>query len=104
MPQALYFVRIQAVLVDEEYLAALVVDRPPGGAFKRITTTVRADPLSPYAGDQRTTCPTVLVVPDHPRCLATRGDLASVITFLDNAGYYTELGGPGDTVLMVIGQ
>jgi hypothetical protein len=103
MSQSVYFVRIQAILVDEEYFAALVVDRPPGGAFRSITTTVRADPLSPYTGDQRTTCPTALVVPDYPSCLATRGDLASIITFLDNAGYYTELGWTEDTVLMVVG-
>ncbi len=97
----MYFVRRQALLVDDDYLMALVVDRPPGGAFRHITASVTSQPLSPYTANQRTSCPTVVTVPGCPGRMATRADLPSVITFLEREGYSTELGGLGATVLVV---
>lgn len=103
MSGAIYFVKAEPLLIDREYVTALVIDREPDGTLRSIVTAVGVEALSPFVGRVRNrVCPYVFTVPGCARRVATLADLPLVLTFLSANNYAFEYDGPDDALLVVI--
>lgn len=102
MSGAVYFVKAEPLLIDGEYVTALVIDREPDGALRSIVAVVGVEALSPFVGRVSRVCPHVLTVPGCAHRIATLADLPLVLTFLSANNYAFDYDGPDDALIVVV--